>query len=110
MWVIISLIMLVVLVVAGVLIALGKIVSMINEDRRKKYKYQKAVARNFGTYKGILIIQFNSVDDYVIKSGCYSTDNIVKWWIKAETRIGKEEATKHTILILQELMVLQERI
>lgn len=103
----ISLIMLVVLVVVGVLIALDKIVSMVNKDRRKGYKYQKAVARNFGTYKGILVVQFNSVDDYVIKSGCYSTDNIVKWCIKAETRIGEEEAKKYSNLILQELVTLQ---
>jgi len=76
-------------------------------QRNVKYKYHTVVAREFGTYKGKLTIRFNSVDDYVIESGCYSTDSVIKWNIKAETRIGKEEATKYSNLILQELVTLQ---
>lgn len=77
-------------------------------QRNSEYKYHIVVARNFGTYNGKLFIRFNSVDDYVIESGCYSTDSVIKWAIKAETRVGKEEATKYSNLILQELVTLQK--
>lgn len=76
-------------------------------QRNSEYKYHKVVARDFGTYDGKLTIRFNSVNDYVIEAGCYFTDSIIKWAIKAETRIGKEEATKYSNLILQELVTLQ---
>lgn len=76
-------------------------------QRNAKYKYHRVVAQEFGTYNGKLTIRFNSVEDYIIEAGCYSTDSIIKWCIKAETRVGKEEATKYSNLILQELVILQ---
>lgn len=76
-------------------------------QRNAEYEHHIVVARGFGTYKGNLTIRFNSAEDYIIDSGCYFTDSVIKWNIKAETRVGKEEATKYSNLILQELVTLQ---